>query len=94
MAPLPHRAIQVGLSGEAVDRYVEEWITGVDDITEFVAEIRGNVHAGDLDKADAAIPREDTYPLPDALRHRLGASRRPLGGESAQRRSRGPEAAR
>jgi hypothetical protein len=74
MTPLPHRAIQVGLSGEAVDRYADEWITGIDDITELVAGIHRNVRAGHLDKADAAIPREDAYPLPDALRHRLGAS--------------------
>jgi len=30
---LPYRSLQVGLSGEAVDRYVDEWILALTDIT-------------------------------------------------------------
>lgn len=33
LQPLPYRSLQMGLSGEAVDRYVDEWIVGITDIT-------------------------------------------------------------
>jgi Domain of unknown function (DUF4291) len=29
-------SLQVGLSGQAVDRYVEEWIVALTDVTPFV----------------------------------------------------------
>ena len=34
LAPLEHRAIQIGLSGEAVPRYVDEWTVSITDVTE------------------------------------------------------------
>ena len=37
---LPYRSLQVGLSGEAVDRYVDEWIVAVEDITPTVERVR------------------------------------------------------
>jgi hypothetical protein len=43
LQPLGHRTIQIGLSGEAVDRYLSEWITGVTDITPTAHEIRHRV---------------------------------------------------
>jgi hypothetical protein len=30
---LPYRSLQVGLSGAAVDRYVDDWIVGITDVT-------------------------------------------------------------
>src|SRR5512142_345930 len=33
LGPLPYRSLQVGLSGEAVDRYVEQWTTAITDVT-------------------------------------------------------------
>lgn len=61
---LPHRSLQVGLSGEAVARYVEEWITGIEDVTALARSVGDAVRAGDLDAARAALPRERVYPLP------------------------------
>jgi hypothetical protein len=34
LSPLPYRSLQVGLSGVAVDRYVDEWIVGITDVTD------------------------------------------------------------
>lgn len=34
--PLNYRSIQLGLRGEAVYQYVNHWITGVEDITDYV----------------------------------------------------------
>ncbi|AXB48729.1 DUF4291 domain-containing protein [Amycolatopsis albispora] len=59
--PLPHRSIQIGLSGEAVGRFVDEWITAITDVTATMREIGGLVAAGDLDRARALLPDERPY---------------------------------
>ncbi|MEU9187962.1 DUF4291 domain-containing protein [Streptomyces sp. NPDC048484] len=69
---LPHRAIQVGLSGEAVDRYVDDWITSIRDVTPLVHEIHAAVVTGDSDTARSLLPAEQAYPLPDHLIDRIG----------------------
>jgi hypothetical protein len=71
---LPHRAIQIGLTGEAVRRYVEEWIVDITDATALARETHALVRAGEAARADALIPAETPYPLPDHLRARIGAS--------------------
>jgi Domain of unknown function (DUF4291) len=74
LQPLPYRAIQIGLSGEAVTRYVERWIRGITDVTGTARDIRRLVSDGELDAAGAALPAERVYPLPAPIRDRLGAS--------------------
>ncbi|EOT05217.1 hypothetical protein K530_04570 [Streptomyces noursei CCRC 11814] len=74
LSPLADRAIQVGLSGEAVDLYVDQWITEIRDITPLVRAIHEDVQAGRQDSADAAVPAEVCYPLPSDIRSRLGSS--------------------
>jgi hypothetical protein len=71
---LPHRSLQLGLSGEAVDRYVDEWTVAINDITPVVHRIRDLLRAGDHQAAAAHLPAEHAYPLPDQLRVRIGAS--------------------
>jgi hypothetical protein len=71
---LDHRSIQIGLSGEAVDRYVDEWITGIVDVTELMREIRELVRAGQLDQAGELLPVETAYPLPPEIISRIEAS--------------------
>ncbi len=74
--PLDHRSIQIGLSGGAVDRYVDEWIVAVHDVTELARAIGAAVAAGDLARAAALLPAEQPYPLPDGIARLIGA-----GGE-------------
>ncbi|WP_328299807.1 DUF4291 domain-containing protein [Streptomyces sp. NBC_00435] len=69
--PLPHRAIQIGLSGTAVDRYVEDWIGDIRDVTPLAHEVHATVRAGDLDAAAALLPAERVYPLPGVLVERV-----------------------
>ncbi|MGW6843782.1 DUF4291 domain-containing protein [Streptomyces sp. NPDC054958] len=69
--PLPHRAIQIGLSGPAVERYVENWISGIRDVTATAHEIHAAVTGGNLDAAAALLPEERAYPLPAALVERI-----------------------
>ena len=71
---LPCRSLQLGLSGEAVDRYVDEWTVAINDITPTVQRIRELLNAGDHQAAAAHLPAEHVYPLPDQLRTRIGAS--------------------
>jgi hypothetical protein len=71
---LEHRAIQVGLTGDAVRRYVEQWIAGIEDVTAIAHEIHRLVTADDLGAARALLPDERPYPLRAGLRAILGAS--------------------
>ncbi|MEV0385164.1 DUF4291 domain-containing protein [Nonomuraea sp. NPDC050643] len=70
---LPYRSIQIGLSGEAVRRYVDEWTMGISDITDLVREVRAGVTSGA--DVSALLPAEHPYPLPDDLAKTIGADR-------------------
>jgi len=72
---LTHRAIQVGLGGQAVDYYLEQWIVGIVDVTLKARKIKHHLDFHDVDAARAELPTESTYPLPDHIRARIGASR-------------------
>jgi hypothetical protein len=73
LAPLSPRAIQIGLSGEAVSRYLSQWITTIIDITGLVQEIHDLVTVGDLAAASQKLPAERTYPLTGSLATAIGA---------------------
>jgi hypothetical protein len=70
---LEHRAIQIGLTGPAVRRYVGEWIVAIDDVTPLAREIHALVTAGDLGAARALLPAERPYPLPAEVAQIVGA---------------------
>jgi Domain of unknown function (DUF4291) len=74
LSPLPYRSLQIGLSGPAVDRYVTDWIVGIDDITPRVHTIHDLVTRGSLDEARALLPAETPYPLPLDLAAHIGAT--------------------
>lgn len=74
LAPLDRRAIQIGLSGEAVDRYLDQWITRITDITPLAARIHRHVSSGSLDAAREELPIERIYPVPAPLVGLIGAS--------------------
>jgi len=67
LQPLPYRALQLGLSGEAVRRYADEWTVGIRDVTPLAHEIRALVSSGDLDSAGRLLPRELPYLDVDGL---------------------------
>ncbi|WP_431898255.1 DUF4291 domain-containing protein [Micromonospora haikouensis] len=67
LSALPYRSLQVGLSGEAVDRYVDDWIVAVADITPTVERVRDLLRRGDEQAAAAQLPVEHAYPLPDRI---------------------------
>jgi hypothetical protein len=67
LLPLPYRSLQVGLSGEAVRLYCDQWIASIEDITGLAHEIGGRVAAGDEVRAWRLLPEERPYPIPDDL---------------------------
>jgi hypothetical protein len=72
LQPLPYRALQLGLVGEAARRYADEWTVSITDITGLAHEIHGHVRSGDLDTARQLLPRESRYPVPDGVLDHLG----------------------
>jgi hypothetical protein len=62
LRPLPHRSLQLGLSGEASSRYANEWIVSISDVTPLAHEIRALVRDRDLDSAARLLPQEREYP--------------------------------
>ncbi|RJL20782.1 DUF4291 domain-containing protein [Bailinhaonella thermotolerans] len=67
LRPLPYRSIQIGLSGEAVHRYVGEWTTGIRDVTDTAHAVRRAVRDGDAAAIAALLPAERPYPHPPGL---------------------------
>lgn len=60
-APLPHRSLQMGLRGEAVRRYVEEWTVRIEDQTELAHTIHARLKDGQQAEASALLPVERVY---------------------------------
>ncbi|MFO0627596.1 MAG: DUF4291 family protein [Polyangiales bacterium] len=61
--PVLRRALQLGLRDGALRRYVDEWILGIEDITDFVRAQHRLVLRGDLDALET--PREEVYSVGD-----------------------------
>jgi hypothetical protein len=59
--PLPYRSLQMGLSGEAVDRYVDEWIVKITEVTAEAHAIHALVEQQRLEDARARLPLERPY---------------------------------
>ena len=81
LGALPHRSLQVGLSGEAVRRYVDEWTVAITDVTGLAHAVHARVTAGDDAGAAALLPAERPYPLPAAVAAVIGADPAVIGTE-------------
>ncbi|MET9001429.1 DUF4291 domain-containing protein [Amycolatopsis sp. NPDC004169] len=71
---LDFRAIQVGLGGDAVDHYADEWITAITDVTPVMRDIAGLLATGRLDLAVKLVPHEPPYPLSPDLAEAIDAT--------------------
>jgi len=74
LGPLPHRSLQVGLSGPAVERYVDDWTVGITEVTPLAYAVRGLLAVGDDAGAADLLPVEQPYPLPAAIGEIIGAA--------------------
>ncbi|KAJ5817354.1 hypothetical protein N7447_009587 [Penicillium robsamsonii] len=68
---LDYRSIQIGLSGEAVGRYLDEWIVSITDVTATMRQIDGYLKDGNVDAARDFVPEETSYVLPEDLQKHL-----------------------
>ncbi|MFI1293032.1 DUF4291 domain-containing protein [Streptomyces sp. NPDC020792] len=73
LQPLPYRSLQLGLSGEAVRRYADEWTVSVSDVTPLAREIHALVGSGDPDSAARLLPKQRPYPVGDELMAHLSS---------------------
>ncbi|MCV2884717.1 DUF4291 domain-containing protein [Aestuariibacter sp. AA17] len=70
--PLNHRAIQIGLSNQAVQQYINEWIVNISDVTEFSTQLKALVDKNQIDKARALLPVEKPYIVSKELAEHIG----------------------
>jgi len=61
---LPYRAIQIGLSGEAVSLYAREWIQQISDVTPLAHRLHDLLAEGGNDEARRLLPDERPYGEP------------------------------
>ena len=54
--PIGRRAIQLGIKGETVRKYVNEWIVNITDITDKVIEMRNSIQNGTF--SESVLPQE------------------------------------
>jgi hypothetical protein len=66
--PLPWRSLQIGLSGVAVTKYLDDWIVNVTDIT-----IRAQLLRPAAVANPSLLPAERPYPLPSRIADAIGA---------------------
>lgn len=59
LQPLAYRAIQLGLSKEAVNLYVNQWVQKITDVTPLVHTIHSFVKQGKVVEAKRMLPKED-----------------------------------
>ncbi|WP_035794107.1 DUF4291 domain-containing protein [Kitasatospora mediocidica] len=63
LRPLPHRSLQLGLSGRATRAYADHWLLAVRDVTPLAHQVHELVRAGAREAAAALLPRETPYPI-------------------------------
>lgn len=68
---LPYRAIQIGLSGIAIELYLENWISEIKDITILCKEINRLISDGKINQAKDLLPSENIYPLPEVIAKKI-----------------------
>ena len=73
LTPLEHRAIQIGITNEAVDLYVNQWIKQVTDVTELATKVKSLVDSNQYSQATSLLPIELPYLLSQETANKIGA---------------------
>ena len=74
LQPLEHRAIQVGLTNEAVPLYVNEWIQNITEVTSLAEKVHSLVQSNNLEEAQSQLPAEAEYPLNKGLTTKINVA--------------------
>jgi hypothetical protein len=65
------RTIQVGLTEEAVEKYVNEWITSITDVTNVARQLAKTIAQG-VNTYELPAVHEESYPVSNRVKRRLG----------------------
>jgi Domain of unknown function (DUF4291) len=68
------RAIQVGLSGKAVEAYLDQWIIRIEDVTDLARRTHALVTGNDMVAAQRELAPELPYPLASDIAKRIGCT--------------------
>ncbi len=71
-ADLGINSIQVGLSRQVIEKFVDEWTVEIEDYTPLVRKIHALMKSGKADNAKKLLPPERIYPLGQSVAKRLG----------------------
>lgn len=63
------RTIQIGLSQQAVDLFVNHWTENIIDLTSLAHKIYEHIKKSEIDEARNLLPLENTYPASDSFSH-------------------------
>ncbi|MFV5376227.1 DUF4291 domain-containing protein [Acinetobacter calcoaceticus] len=61
LEPQKYRAIQIGLTGIAVEKYINDWILNITDITKYVQRINNLIINNKIEEAKILLPNEKIY---------------------------------
>ena len=70
--PLDHRSVQIGLGGPSVARYCDEWVQGIEDVTDLAHECHAELRDHGVEAAAKLLPAERPYPVPVGIAARIG----------------------
>ena len=68
---LEYRSLQMGLAGEAVQKYVNDWIISIEDVTGTAHQIYQKVKLNDFEGARLLLPNEEPFPVSKDVKTRL-----------------------
>lgn len=76
LAVLPYRSIQIGISRELSQKWVEEWIENIEDVTERALELKRTLEEEKGIELEELVrrglmPDERVYAIPEELMKRL-----------------------
>lgn len=63
---LDYRSIQIGIKGAAVEKYVNDWIVNITNITDKCAAMKQLIDDNEVEKAKLLLPDERVYPIDKA----------------------------
>jgi len=74
LEPLNYRAIQIGLSNEAVPLYVNEWIQNITEVTNLASQIHSLIQENKIEEAKLLLPKEIPYIPSEKIQEKIEIS--------------------
>lgn len=69
---MQRRTIQIGLSGEALKKYIHDWIISIEDITNYVKVLKFLIDKGAIDECINQLPKENVYHIDQKIALHIG----------------------